>query len=205
MHTIPHHYSYILILPNSSTQHLTLIPEPVFHAPHQAFHTHLHKSFRSRPSTRMGSKHASCSRHHSPQSSSEARLSAAWRASRPPMHAWRRHSSRSLNWQHLLGVARPPPPLRLRARLHQPPWRQRLLSVIGSPPRLPSSPRRHCFSFLCAATAIPLHRAAGGDSAGGGTDGKEMGCFAHDGLGLELGTWPNFVMKPSPSGKIFWA
>ena len=42
MHTIPHHYSYILILPNSSTLHLTLIPVPIFHAPHPTSHTHLH-------------------------------------------------------------------------------------------------------------------------------------------------------------------
>ena len=42
----------------------------------------------------------------------------------------------------------------LLAHLHQPPWRQHLLNVIGSPPRLPSSPRRHCSSFPCAATAL---------------------------------------------------
>ena len=58
----------------------------------------------------MGSEHASCFHHHSSQSSSEARLSASWRASRPPMHAWHRHSSRSPDRQHLLEVTRPPPP-----------------------------------------------------------------------------------------------
>ena len=105
------------------------------------------------------------------------------------MHAWRRHSSRSLNWQHLLDVARAPPPAPA-ARAPAPATMavapsERHQTAATAPPFL--APPLLLFSPRCHGS--PLHRAAGGVFAGGEANGEEKGCFAHDGFGLgfELG------------------
>ena len=101
-----------------------------------------------------------------------------------------------------------------RHHLHQPPRRQHLLDVARLPPPAPATrtpapatmaaapSERHqtaataplfpapsllLFSPRCHGS--PLHRAAGGVFAGGEANGEEKGCFAHDGFGLgfELG------------------
>ena len=53
--------------------------------------------------------------------------------------------------------------------------------IAATAPLFPAPPLL-LFSLRCHGS--PLHRAAGGDFAGGETDGEEMGCFAHDGFGL---------------------
>ena len=122
-------------------------------------------------------------------SSSEARQSEAWRASRPSMHAWRRHSPRSSNLQpsthHATSRHRP---LRLCAHLHQQPMAAAPSGHRQTAAAAPLFPAPPLLLFSQRCHGSPLHRAAGGVFAGGEANGEEKGYFAHDrfGLGFEL-------------------